>query len=105
MLITLIALVVAALRLTLDPLRPDCYPSVVLVKFHIEKYRHVAQLGLCHLQLMHSSCTVDGCVPSRYFSWLSYLLVLAGDIAANPGPFRFPCTVCNRPVCVNQRGI
>ena len=104
MLVILIALVVAAFRLTLDPLRPE-YPSVTLVKFHTEEYRHVVQLGLCHLQLMHSSCTVDGCILSRYFLWLSYLLFLAGDIAANPGPVRFPCTVCNCPVCVNQRGI
>ena len=29
----------------------------------------------------------------------------AGDIALNPGPARFPCTVCARPVRVNQRGI
>ena len=34
-----------------------------------------------------------------------WLLLLAGDVELNPGPVRFPCTVCQKPVKCNQRGI
>ena len=34
-----------------------------------------------------------------------WLLLLAGDIELNPGPVKYPCTVCSRPVKSNQRGI
>ena len=54
---------------------------------------------------MRNSYVVDGSVLSRYCYWLNCLLFLAGDIAFNPGPIRFPCTVCGRPVCSNQRSI
>ena len=39
-------------------------------------------------------------LPANY-----WLLLLAGDIEKNPGPARFPCTVCRKPVKRNQRGI
>ena len=34
-----------------------------------------------------------------------YLLLLCGDISTNPGPIRHPCTVCDKSVNVNQRGL
>ena len=34
-----------------------------------------------------------------------WLLLLAGDVEQNPGPVRYPCTVCKQPVRCNQRGI
>ena len=33
------------------------------------------------------------------------LLLAAGDIESNPGPVQYPCTVCEKPVKRNQRGI
>lgn len=39
-------------------------------------------------------------VPTHY-----WLLLLAGDIEVNPGPVRYPCTVCSKAVRKNQRGI
>ena len=66
---------------------------------------HIAQVGACHLQLMHHSFVVDGSTPLRYCFWLNCLLFLAGDIALNPGPACYPCTVCTRPVHVGQHGI
>ena len=50
--------------LTLCPSRLDCQLSVVLVKVCAE-YRHVVQIGFCHLQLMHHSFIMDVSVPSR----------------------------------------
>ena len=46
--------------------------------------------------------------PIRTF--LQWLLLVAGDVEANPGPTRrpnwkFPCGVCDKPVKSNQRGI
>ena len=38
-------------------------------------------------------------------SYCSWLLLLAGDIETNPGPVRYPCTMCAKPVRVNQRGV
>ena len=37
-------------------------------------------------------------LPSCY-----WLLLLSGDIEANPGPSRYPCTGCHRPVRGNQQ--
>ena len=34
-----------------------------------------------------------------------WLLLLAGDVERNPGPVKFPCTMCSKPVKRNQRGI
>ena len=36
---------------------------------------------------------------------LMVLLVLSGDIESNPGPVRYPCTMCNESVRRNQRAI
>ena len=38
-------------------------------------------------------------LPANY-----WLLLLAGDVEINPGPVRFLCTVCQKPVKRNQRG-
>ena len=32
-------------------------------------------------------------------------ILCAGDIEANPGPVKYPCTQCDQPVKSNQRGI
>ena len=34
-----------------------------------------------------------------------WLILLAGDVERNPGPVKFPCTVCSKPVKSNQCGI
>ena len=39
-------------------------------------------------------------IPSYY-----WLLLLSGDIELNPGPVKFPCTICKNPVKKNQRGL
>ena len=33
------------------------------------------------------------------------LLLLCSDVLSNPGPVRYPCTVCNKSVCSNQRAL
>ena len=32
-------------------------------------------------------------------------LILCGDVSLNPGPTRYPCTVCDKPVRSNQRSL
>ena len=39
-------------------------------------------------------------LPSCY-----WLILLAGDIETNPGPGRYPCTVCKRPVKSKQKAV
>ena len=34
-----------------------------------------------------------------------WLILLAGDVEINPGPIRYPCTVCSKVVRSNQQGI
>ena len=87
------------------PSQLDRQLSVVSGKVCDNKYHHVVQIGFCHLQLISHSFIIDISVPPRYCFWLNCLLFLAGDTAMNPGPARFPCTVCSRPVCSNQHGI
>ena len=36
---------------------------------------------------------------------LVLLLLLSGDVELNPGPIRFPCGKCNKPVKNNQKGL
>ena len=43
--------------------------------------------------------------PSRPNSYCFWLLLLAGDVAINPGPVRYPCTVFAKPVLANQQGV
>ena len=42
-------------------------------------------------------------VQNRYRNIL--LLLMSGDVSENPGPIRFPCVKCQKPVKRNQRGI
>ena len=102
--IFLIGAVVAVFRFTLCSTQPYCRPFATF-EINAEEFRHVVQVGFCHLHLMRNSSLMDGSAPLRYYCWMKYLLFLAGDVALNPGPVRFPCTVCHNPVCINQRGI
>ena len=38
----------------------------------------------------------------HYWYWL---ILLAGDVEMNPGPARFPCTVCGKSVRRNQHAV
>lgn len=33
------------------------------------------------------------------------LLVLSGDVESNPGPVKYPCGICSKPVRINQKGV
>ena len=86
----------------------SCHPTFSFVTGTSDEYQHryLVQVGCCHLQLMRGSFIVDVVSASRTSClWLDWLLYLAGDVALNPGPVRFPCTVCNHPVLINQRAI
>jgi len=38
--------------------------------------------------------------------WIfSFVLLLSNDISLNPGPVRYPCGVCYKPVCRNQKAL
>ena len=39
-------------------------------------------------------------VPGRF-----WLILLAGDVERNPGPTKYPCTVCSRVVMSKQQGV
>lgn len=43
--------------------------------------------------------------PVSMTKFMGILLLISGDISANPGPIKFPCVECDRPVAKNQRGI
>lgn len=51
-----------------------------------------------HLRPRYHNCIP----PDPYCYWL---LILAGDVELNPGPIKYPCTVCKKAVRSNQRGI
>ena len=103
--LVLLGVLVALSRLILYSQRMDCHSFAVLEKVSAVGCHYVAKLGSCHFHLTRRSFIVDGSLPSRYYYWLSCSLFLAGDIALNPGPAHFPCTVCAHPVSVNHRGI
>ena len=35
---------------------------------------------------------------SKHHSYFKYLLILSGDINLHPGPVKYPCSVCAKPV-------
>ena len=41
--------------------------------------------------------------PSR--TLIQILLLISGQISPNPGPIRYPCKICNKPVKSNQKAI
>ena len=49
---------------------------------------------------LRRSRSYSATIPCTY-----WLLLIAGDVEINPGPIRFPCTVCQKPVRTNQRGV
>ena len=101
----LLSVVVIVFRVVLCHTRHQLPPTDCPVKVCVGECRYNVQVGLCYFQLSRTP-TVDGSVSyRRYHCWLNWLLILAGDVAFNPGPARFPCTVCARPVRSNQRGI
>ena len=44
--------------------------------------------------------TGDRSIPICY-----WLILLGGDVETNPGPVKFPCTICGKPVKSNQMGV
>lgn len=57
-----------------------------------------------HFQTRKVSRTYKNNV-NQYQSSLIRLLILSGDIALNPGPVKYPCGKCSKPVRKNQKGI
>ena len=52
--------------------------------------------------------TVIFCPPKGINNFLKFSIltvILSGDVALNPGPIRFPCTKCEKPVRKNQQAI
>ena len=47
--------------------------------------------------------SIKNCQTFTKFTFLS--LILSGDIALNPGPVKYPCGSCEKPVKSNQHGI
>ena len=47
--------------------------------------------------------TIQNCQNLSKFTFLS--LIFSGDISLNPGPVKYPCGSCEKPVKSNQHGI
>ena len=76
-----------------------CHPTVILMESGRQGWHSHLEASLSYFYLMHN-------VVSRKHSWIvDCCLLLAGDIAINPGLFWFPCTVCALPVRSDQCGI
>ena len=43
--------------------------------------------------------------PSKKSTMLVLLLILGGDVESNPGPVRYPCKICQKPVAKNHRAV
>ena len=80
--IFLIGVVVVVFRFTLCT-RPYSCPFAIS-EINAEEYRHMVQVGFCHLQLTRNPSLMGGSVLLRYYCWMKCLLFLAGDVALNP---------------------
>ena len=58
-------------------------------------------------ELRRPGCAL--CDPVRPYSilcWIYMLIIISNDCSTmNPGPVKFPCGICKRPVKVNQRAV
>ena len=45
------------------------------------------------------------CFTRSTSNFFCLLLLLCGDIQANPGPVRYPCSVCKKSVKCNQKAL
>ena len=43
--------------------------------------------------------------PQPYRALVTILIVLGGDIETNPGPSKYPCKICNKPVARTHRAL
>ena len=62
----------------------------------------------CRMELATMATMSGYWAFSSHCVWLVLLLVTSalGDIeSTNPGPVRYPCTVCAKPIRVNQPGV
>ena len=67
---------------------------ILIVKYVNFKVRHLTQ-WLPSAILKHFSCKL----------FVVNLLLACGNVALNPGPAKFPCTVCTLAVKSNQRAL
>ena len=86
----LLGVLVAFFHLSLYPSQLDSCSFIISEEVSTARCCRVALVGSCHFHLTHNYFAVDGSIPSRYRYWLNCLLILAGEIALNPGPVRFP---------------
>ena len=56
-----------------------------------------------HASSLHSAAGLKRYLSSPSMALL--LILMAGDIQLNPGPVKFPCTHCSKPVRCNQMGL
>ena len=74
----------------------DCDGSGFKWSFSRDKdfRRHLGQRAGKIFTLTHKDNT--------YIAFCTSLLMIAGDISLNPGPFQYPCAVCSRVVAKNH---
>ena len=85
---------------------PEDNPELLFAPKQLDTQRNPIASVVCtwkkNSHLRASLKRNKGChiIPPCY-----WLLILAGDIELNPGPLKYPCSVCHSSVKNNQRGI
>ena len=78
--------------------------SIYVLRFTAERYSENVGFSLfCHLR---ADAQYGRALAINHSGMaLYYVILLCGDIALNPGPIRWPCTVCGKCVRSNQRAL
>lgn len=79
-----------------------CFCGDEFITFNKEDLERFDHLELCCCHLVSRAR-----FQAHHHSGASYclLLLLSGDISLNPGPIRYPCTVCGKSVKSNQKAL
>ena len=59
-------------------------------------------------KLKTSVTSYSGTIPSKPKSFrtiFQLLVLLSGDVHLHPGPVKYPCAICSRPVASNHRAL
>lgn len=87
---------------------PDVYndtpgvSSVVSEEFHLSRDLNFNIHDVIFYHLKHTRRVTSQQI-NLYKCWRLYLLLIAGDIAPNPGPVKNPCGQCGKPVFKTHR--
>ena len=69
---------------------------------HYDPLRSIPSLGLI---VKRRTRQMHFCATNKTAAICTLIIILSGDVQTNPGPIKYPCGTCQRPVATNHRAM